>query len=325
MPAPIYPLSHHVTNNSALLFGCMNLGGGWNHNPISKADIQQAHDVIDTALDAGICVFDHADIYTFGKAEQVFGRVLQQRPELRTQITLQSKCGIRFADANTVKRYDFSAAWILQSVDNILARLQTEQLDILLLHRPDPLMQAEEIAEVFARLQQGGKVKHFGVSNMQQHQMALLQDALNTPLVANQLELSLSHLAWLDEGTTAGCSGEPGVNFSGGTIEYCQRNKVQLQAWGSLSQGLFSGADISGQPQAVQATAALVTQLAAEYQVSREAIVLGWLMRHPARIQPVIGTTNLQRIKACAEATKVQLSREHWYALYLSARGRALP
>ena len=325
MSADTYPLARYVKHNSPLLFGCMNLGGGWNQNPISKADIQQAHQVIDTALDAGICVFDHADIYTFGKAEQVFGLVLQQRPELRTQITLQSKCGIRFADANTPQRYDFSAAWIEQSVNNILTRLQTEQLDILLLHRPDPLMQPEEVADVFARLQQAGKVKHFGVSNMQQHQMALLQDALSTPLVANQLELSLSHLVWLDEGTTAGCSGEPGVNFSGGTIEYCQRNKVQLQAWGSLSQGLFSGADISGQPQAVRATAELVTQLAAEHQVSREAIVLGWLMRHPARIQPVIGTTNLQRIKACAEATKVQLSREHWYALYLSARGRALP
>ncbi|MBZ9613220.1 aldo/keto reductase [Rheinheimera maricola] len=324
MPSPTYPLSHYVSNNSGLLFGCMNLGGGWNHNPVSAADLRQAHQVIDAALEAGICVFDHADIYTFGKAEQVFGQVLQQRPELREQISLQSKCGIRFADTNTPQRYDFSAAWIQQSVDNILARLQTEQLDILLLHRPDPLMQPEEVADIFARLQQAGKVKHFGVSNMQQHQIALLQDAMPTPLVVNQLELSLSHLAWLDEGTTAGCSGETGVNFSSGTIEYCRRNKVQLQAWGSLSQGLFSGADISNQPHAVQATAELVAQLAAEYQLSKEAIVLGWLMRHPAQIQPVIGTTNLQRIKACAEATKLQLSREHWYALYLAARGKAL-
>jgi len=325
MSADTYPLARYVKHNSPLLFGCMNLGGGWNHNPICKADIQQAHEVIDAVLDAGICVFDHADIYTFGKAEQVFGQVLQQRPELRAQITLQSKCGIRFADANAVQRYDFSAAWIQQSVDNILTRLQTEQLDILLLHRPDPLMQPEEVAEVFARLQQAGKVKHFGVSNMQQHQMALLQDAMHSPLVVNQLELSLRHLAWLDEGTTAGCSGEPGVNFSGGTIEYCRRNQVQLQAWGSLSQGLFSGKDVSSAPAHIRATAELVAQLAAEYQVSKEAIVLGWLMRHPAKIQPVIGSTNIQRIEACAQASKVQLSREHWYALYLAARGRALP
>ncbi|MDP2717016.1 aldo/keto reductase family oxidoreductase [Rheinheimera sp.] len=320
-----YPLAHYVNHNSALIFGCMSLGGGWSREPTSNADIQQAHTVIDAALDAGICLFDHADIYTHGKAEQVFGKVLQQRPQLREQISLQSKCGIRFADANTPQRYDFSSGWILQSVDNILSRLNIEQLDVLLLHRPDPLMQPEEVAAAFAQLQQAGKVKHFGVSNMQQHQMALLQDALATPLVANQLELSLSHLAWLDEGTTAGCSGEPGVNFGSGTIEYCRRNKVQLQAWGSLSQGLFSGKDVTDAAANIRVTADLVAQLAAEYQVSKEAIVLAWLMRHPANIQPVIGTTNIQRINACTQATRVQLSREHWYALYLAARGRALP
>ncbi len=319
------PLQRYVERSSPLVFGCMNLGGGWNQNPISAADIQQCHQVVDAALEAGICIFDHADIYTFGKAEQVFGTVLKQRPELRSQISLQSKCGIRFADNATPQRYDFSAGWITQSVDAILARLQIEQLDILLLHRPDPLMQPAEVAATFHALQQSGKVKHFGVSNMQQHQMAFLQQALDTPLVVNQLELSLSHLAWLDEGTTAGCSGQPGVNFSAGTLEYCQQNHVQLQAWGSLSQGLFSGRDISAEPAPVRATAQLVAQLAAAYQVSREAIVLGWLMRHPAQIQPVIGTTNISRIRACAEATKVKLSREHWYALYLAARGRALP
>ncbi|MDX1392146.1 MAG: aldo/keto reductase [Rheinheimera sp.] len=320
-----YPLRHHVRHCSPLVFGCMNLGGGWNSHPLTAEDMRQAHQVIDTALDAGITLFDHADIYTFGKAEQVFGQVLKQRPELRQQITLQSKCGIRFADDNGPKRYDFSAQWIAQSVDNILSRLQIEQLDILLLHRPDPLMQPQEVAQMFDTLQRDGKVKQFGVSNMQQHQMAYLQSALSMPLVVNQLELSLSHLAWLDEGTTAGCSGEPQVNFTGGTLEYCQRNQVQLQAWGSLSQGLFTGKDITDQSAAVQNTAKLVAKLAAEYQVSREAIVLGWLMRHPAAIQPVIGTLQPQRIKACAQAPSVQLSREHWYALYQASRGRPLP
>lgn len=325
MSAKPNPLSHYVTQNSPLVFGCMMLGGGWNQNPISADDVAQCHQAIDTALDAGICVFDHADIYTFGKAEQVFGKVLQQRPELRNLITLQSKCGIRFASDNAPQRYDFSAQWITQSVDGILARLQIQQLDVLMLHRPDPLMQPEEVAATFSALQQAGKVKHFGVSNMQQHQMALLQDALDMPLVVNQLELSLSHLAWLDEGTTAGCSGETLVNFSSGTIEYCRRNNVQLQAWGSLSQGLFSGKDVSSEAAHIAQTAELVKQLAAEYQVSREAIVLGFLLRHPAKIQPVIGTINLERIKACAQAMQVELSREHWYALYLSARGKALP
>lgn len=325
MAQHIYPLSAYINNNSPLVFGCMNLGGGWNQNPVCAADIQQAHQVIDAALDAGITLFDHADIYTHGKAEQAFGEVLKQRPELKQQISLQSKCGIRFANENEPQRYDFSAQWITQSVDGILQRLNIEQLDVLLLHRPDPLMQVEEVADTFSKLQQSGKVSQFGVSNMQQHQMAWLQSAMTSPLVVNQLELSLSHLSWLDETTTAGCSGEPVVNFSGGTLEYCQRNKVQLQAWGSLSQGLFSGKAVSGQTAAVQNTAALVSKLAAEYQVSREAIVLGWLMRHPANIQPVIGTVQPERIKACAQAMHVKLSREHWYALYLASRGRALP
>lgn len=325
MSAKHYPLSQYLSHNSPLVFGCMGLGGGWNTNPLTKQDIQQTHQVVDAALDAGITLFDHADIYTHGKAEQAFGEVLKQRPELRQHISLQSKCGIRFASANEPQRYDFSREWITSSVDGILKRLHIEQLDVLLLHRPDPLMQVEEVAETFSTLQQAGKVKHFGVSNMQQHQMAWLQSAMNTPLVANQLELSLSHLTWLDEATTAGCSGEPTVNFSSGTLEYCQRNKVQLQAWGSLSQGLFTGKDVTDQSVAVQHTAALVSKLAAEYQVSREAIVLGWLMRHPAAIQPVIGTTQPERIKACSQASSISLSREHWYALYLASRGRALP
>ncbi|MBV2130320.1 aldo/keto reductase [Arsukibacterium indicum] len=320
-----YPLANQLRQHSPLVFGCMNLGGGWNKNPLSAADISEANQIIDAALDAGIRIFDHADIYTFGKAEQVFGKVLAQRPELRQHMSLQSKCGIRFADDMNPQRYDFSEQWIIESVNNILRRLQTEQLDILLLHRPDPLMEPAEVASAFAKLTASGKVKHFGVSNMQQHQMALLQDSVLEPFIVNQLELSLSHLAWLDEGTTAGCSGQPPANFSSGTIEYCRRHNIQLQAWGSLSQGLFSGKDISQQPSHVQVTAKLVQQLAAEYQVSSEAIVLGWLMRHPANIQPVIGTTSINRIKACGQAPDVRLSREHWYALYLSARGSALP
>ncbi|KKO45900.1 aldo/keto reductase [Arsukibacterium ikkense] len=325
MPDSRYPLASKLRQHSPLVFGCMSLGGPWNSNPLSAADITAAHQAVDAALEAGIRIFDHADIYTLGKAEQAFGKVLAQRPELRQLITLQSKCGIRFADKHGPQRYDFSAEWLSQSVDHILKRLQIEQLDILLLHRPDPLMQPEEVAATFGQLVQSGKVKHFGVSNMQQHQMALLQDALIDPLLVNQLELSLSHLAWLDEGTTAGCSGQPAVNFSAGTIEYCRRHKVQLQAWGSLSQGLFSGKDTSKAAEPIRATARLVATLAAEYQVSPEAIVLGWLMRHPAQIQPVIGTINPSRIAACGQASQVLLSREHWYALYLAARGAPLP
>jgi predicted oxidoreductase len=325
MAANNYPLAHYVKNNSPLIYGCMGLGGGWNNNGISADDIKQAHQVVDAALEAGIVIFDHADIYTFGKAEQVFGEVLKQRPELRQVITLQSKCGIRLEDKLGPKRFDFSSQWIRHSVDNILQRLSIDQLDILMLHRPDPLMEAADVAATFAELHDSGKVAHFGVSNMQQQQMVYLQTQLSQPLVCNQLELSLSHLAWLEEGVTGGCSGYKANNFAGGTIEYCQQHKVQLQAWGSLSQGLFSGADVSNAAAPVQQTAKLVASLAAEYQVSKEAIVLAWLMRHPARIQPVIGTSNTARIKACGQAAQIELTREHWYALYVAARGEELP
>ncbi|PKG81382.1 aldo/keto reductase [Colwellia sp. 75C3] len=320
-----YPLSRSLENNSSVVFGCMGLGGTWDKNPISAIDIKKAHEVVDAAIESDITLFDHADIYTFGKAEQVFGEVLKTRPELRSLISIQSKCAIRFEDNLGPQRYDFSPEWILSSVENSLSRLNIEQLDILMLHRPDPLMEPELVAQAFDTLAASGKVKHFGVSNMQHHQMSFLSSALSQPLVVNQVELSLSHLAWLEEGVTSGNSGEPSVNYGAGTIEYCRQNNVQLQSWGCLSQGLFTGRDISQAPLHIQKTAELVTTLAAEYQVSKEAVVLAWLKRHPANIQPVIGTTNVERIKACAEVDNINLTREHWYALWLCARGKALP
>ena len=319
------PLAKHLPNVSRLAYGCMGLGGNWDDQPIDQGHVQQAHEVIDASLEAGINFFDHADIYTFGKAEQVFGKVFAQRPELREQIYLQSKCAIRFDDAAGPKRYDFSPEWIRQSVDGILARLGTDYLDVLLLHRPDPLMEPESVAEAFNVLQASGKVRHVGVSNMQAHQMAHLQHFLDQPLVANQIEISLQRHDWLDEGVTAGHPTSTGVGFSSGTLEYCQLNQVQIQSWGSLCQGLYSGRDVSQADAATQATAALVAELAAQYQVSNEAIVLAFLTRHPAAIQPVIGTTNVARIQACAAASELVLSREHWYALYVTARGAELP
>jgi len=320
-----YPLSRAIKNNSPIAFGCMGLGGTWDNSPISAVDIKKTHEVIDTAIDADITLFDHADIYTFGKAEQVFGEVLKARPELRELISIQSKCAIRFEDDLGPQRYDCSPEWIISSVENSLSRLNIEQLDILMLHRPDPLMEPDLIAQAFDTLAGSGKVKNFGVSNMQHHQMSFLSSALSQPLVVNQVELSLSHLAWLEEGVTSGNSGEPATNYAAGTIEYCRQNNIQLQSWGCLSQGLFTGRDISQEPLHVQKTAELISKLAAEYQVSKEAIVLSWLMRHPANIQPVIGTTNIERIKACAAADKIKLTRERWYELWLCARGHALP
>lgn len=319
------PLTKYLPNISELTYGCMGLGGGWDNNPVSREHINQAHQVVDNVLALGINHFDHADIYTLGKAEKAFGNVLAERPELREKMIIQSKCGIRFADNEGPKRYDFSAQWVSRSVDNILQRLNTEYLDIFLLHRPDPLMELDEIAETLTTIKNNGKARHFGVSNMNQHQISYLQSALDMPIVVNQIEISLTQLDWLEEGVMTGNPDGRDVNFASGTLEYCRLNNIQLQSWGSLSQGLFSGRDTSGQAEHIQNTARLVSSLAIKYDVASEAIVLAWLMRHPAGVQPIIGTTHIDRIKACAQAQQVRLNREDWYALYAAARGQEMP
>ncbi|WP_448568260.1 aldo/keto reductase [Thalassotalea ganghwensis] len=318
-------ISKTINQASELVYGCMGLGGGWDKNPVTAEHIKQAHEIIEVTLANGINYFDHADIYTHGKAEQVFGEVLKTQPSLRDQIIIQSKCGIRFANSSIPGRYDFSSTWIKQSVDGILSRLHIEQLDILLLHRPDPLMEIDIVAETLEQLNQSGKVKYFGVSNMNHHQIAYLQSALSSPLLINQVELSLNQLGWLEHGVLAGNPNGSHGNFCAGTLEYCQGNNVQIQSWGSLAQGLFSGKDVSNQASHIQATASLVENLAEKYHTNSDAIVLAWIMRHPANIQPIIGTTNIERIKRCVDAVKVKLTREDWYALYVSARGHALP
>ncbi|NKF50867.1 aldo/keto reductase [Shewanella sp. WXL01] len=318
---PIQTLFPHA---SSLVYGCMGLGGSWSDEPYQSTHVKQAQQVIDCALDNGINFFDHADIYTFGKAEQVFGHALAQRND-REQMIIQSKCGIRFDDNLGPKRYDLSAKWIKHSVDNSLAQLNCDYLDILLLHRPDPLMDVNEIAQTYLSLKQAGKVKHLGVSNMQQYQMQALVNAIGEPLAVNQIEMSLQQHSFVDEGVYAGNQAGSDINFAPGMLEYCQAEKVQIQSWGSLCQGQYTGAATEQASQAIHQTSKLVAKLASEYGVSAEAILLAWLMRHPSNIQPVIGTTNLARIKACTEVNKLQLSREHWYALYVSGKGVELP
>ena len=322
------PLSAIYPQTGALVYGCMGLGGDWHAPDISPDARRLSYQALDSALEQGFVLFDNADIYTSGKAEQVFGDYLTLNQGLqrglRERLVIQSKCAIRFKDEQAVGRYDFSAGYLRQQVDLSLRQLQCGYLDLLLLHRPDPLMQIDEVAEVLLALQQEGKVRHFGVSNFGWPQLQLLQTALAQPIRVNQLEMSLAKIDWLEQNVLTGMVQGAAHFFGYGTVEYCQQHQVQIQAWGSLAQGLFSGGKIP-QTAAQQHTADLVQQLAASYQCSVEAIVLAWLLRHPAGIQPVIGTTNPVRIKACAEARNVQLSREHWYALYVASRGQPLP
>lgn len=311
------------SQSSRLVYGCMGLGGSWDKSPITREHISQAAKVIDTALETGITVFDHADIYTMGKAEQAFGEVLKQAPSLRDNMILQSKCAIRFEDELGPKRYDFSAQWITQSVEGSLSRLNTENLDILLLHRPDPLMELDEVVTTLEQLIKDGKINQVGVSNMHGHQIQFLQQALSVPVRVNQLEMSLAYRDWLEDGVTTGSVHNRGLGYAPGTLEYCMQNNVQLQAWGSLAQGRFTGGNAT--TDAENATAKRVAELAAEYATTSEAIVLAWLTRHPAMIYPVIGTVNPERIKACAKVSDVTLSRGHWYDLLVTARGEELP
>jgi predicted oxidoreductase len=323
----ILPINKSELEVSQLVYGCMGLGGGWTKDPIAPEHVKQAHEVVELVLNNGINMFDHADIYAFGKAETVFGEVIKEKPELREKMIIQSKLGIRFPveEKGIPARYDFSKSYILESVDGILSRLNIDYLDILLLHRPDALMEAGEVGEAFQTLKSSGKVRYFGVSNMSAGQIKLLQSACNEKLVVNQLELSLDKIGFLENGVHVNQVAARNNIFPEGTLEYCQMENIQLQAWGSLAKGLFSGKNIENEAENVKKTASVVAQLAEEKGVSKEAIVLAWLMRHPANIQPIIGTTDLNRIQACIGATGVTLTRDEWYTLYVSSRGVSLP
>lgn len=309
--------------SSILAYGCMNIGGNWNSSEITDSERSMAFNAINSALDEGINLFDHADIYVRGKSEIIFGELISSDSELRNRIILQSKCGIRFAgnpQSHFPARYDFSKEYIIDSVEGILRRLNTSHLDILLLHRPDPLMQPEEVAAAFDLLHKSGKVQWFGVSNHHAAQINLLKKYLDQPIVINQVELSLLHRSLIEEGilfnqTTKGISGVSG------TLEYCREHNILIQAWSPVAAGkLF--VDGKGAPAPL---IHLIKSLATEYQTSVEAIVLGWLTRHPAGIQPIIGTVNSDRIRASAAVSDLVLTREDWYRLLEAARGEMAP
>jgi predicted oxidoreductase len=313
------PINQMRISDSRLALGCMGFGDA---DPSgSRASLSQAMAAFDTACEIGITLFDHADIYREGRAEAAFGEWLKARPGLRDRLCIQSKCGIRPG------RYDFSAEHILASVDGSLRRLGISCLDILLLHRPDPLMEPDEIAATFASLKASGKVRYFGVSNMNAAQVRWLQHHLPDPLVVNQLEMNLVKLDWLEQGVLVNQDARPGMHFGEGLLEHCRLEGIQLQAWRPLAQGQLCDRLPDDAPERLKRTAERVHTLAAEMDTTPESIVLGWLMRHPAGIQPVIGTTRPERILACRDAVRVgqAMSREQWYSLYVMSRGGPLP
>ncbi len=334
-----WPLSADATSitTTRLLYGCMTIAGSWNRDPATADERKRAFEALDAAVEQGFTMFDHADIYCRGKSEQLFGEYLQEHPRLRSEILVQSKCGIRFPEKASDHppwglpiRYDFSREYILESVEGILRRLGIETLDVLLLHRPDPLVEPEEVAAAFDELRRSGKVREFGVSNHSAAQIQLLESVLDVPLVANQVEISLLHPDVFAAGTAVNQHRPEHVMRDKGIVEYCRSRGIQLQAWSPLAKGYLSGRNLREDAATelqdrVSAASRLVRKIANSHGVSLEAIVLGWILRHPAEVLPVVGTADPRRIARSAEADKVELSREEWYLLLEAARGMTMP
>ena len=313
---------------SRLSYGCMLIGGFWDRTPLSAETQADALKAVEAALDQGIDFFDHADIYCLGKSESAFTPLWKKHPYLRQKIYLQTKCGIRFAgdpDPVSPDRYDFSYAHITNSVEGSLRRLGTDYIDVLLLHRPDPLVEPEEVARAFDTLHASGKVRWFGVSNHTAAQIELLRSAVQQPLVANQVELNPLHSLLIDAGVTFNQDLPPQPLRNEGTLEYCRQHRITLQAWSPLANGYLTGREPAKPSATITAASAVVAELAKAKGVPGEAILVAWLLAHPARIQPVIGTTRPERIRATCQGAGVQLSREDWYRLFTAGRGAPLP
>ena len=295
---------------SAIIQGCMRMPS------LTKED---AAKVIRTAYDCGINFFDHATCYGMGDAEIRFAEAFPLTGLKREDIYIQSKCGI----CPDRREFDWTKEYILSSVDGILQRLNTDHLDTLLLHRPDLLFDPEEVAEAFETLEKAGKVRWFGVSNLMPMQLELLKKYVKQPLIFNQVQLSLEQSQLIDQAfymnnkTT-----DMSLNRDGSVLDYCRLNDIKIQAWSPLQIGMFKGTFIDD-PNYPELNKAL-EEIAQREGVSKTAVAIAWILRHPAKMQAIIGSMNVSHIKDACDAVKVNLSHHDWYALYL-ASGKFLP
>ncbi|MDR2515046.1 MAG: aldo/keto reductase [Christensenellaceae bacterium] len=292
----------------SIAVGCMRING------LAK---NEAESFIRSAIDEGANFFDHADIYGGSKCEAIFADAIGMSPSVRQQMILQTKCGIVPG-----KMFDFSKKHILESVEGSLKRLQTDHIDVLLLHRPDALVEPEEVAEAFDELFQAGKVLNFGVSNQNPMQMQLLQKSLTQPIVANQLQLSITNATMISQGTHVNMLDSDAVNRDGGVLDFCRLNDITIQPWSPFQYGFFEGVFLGSEKYPELNLA--IDEIAAKYGVSPTTIAMAWLIRHPAKMQPVTGTMNLGRLKDCIRATEITITREEWYRIHLAA-GNILP
>ncbi|MBS6031379.1 MULTISPECIES: aldo/keto reductase [Kocuria] len=343
--------------SSPLVYGCMNLGGSWGQAEIPATQYDVARDAVHAAHRAGITLFDHADIYVGGDSETVFGRILAEDESLRRSVRIQTKCGIKLpgntGPAGSPVHYRLDRDSIRSSLEGSLRRLGADRVERLFLHRPDPLTPLGETARALDELHREGLIGSVGLSNMTSHHVAALQQLMCVPLSAVQIQMSLEHRDFVESQVLANHPDGATVSFPQGLLAQCVADGIEIQAWGALAGGAYSGApapssgdgsatstvdrdaardvvDSAGCTTATspgERTSALVADLAARMDLSPEAVVVGWLLRHPYGIRPVVGTLNPQRIAACAQAPRAAelMSHEDWYALWTAARGRPLP
>jgi len=294
-------------NASEISLGCMR---------IHKLTNQEISTLAHTAMDEGVNFFDHADIYGDGNCEQKFSEALDMNAGLREKMILQTKVGIRKGS------FDFSKEHILEAVDGSLKRLRTDYLDVVLLHRPDALVEPEEVAEAFTILENKGKVKYFGVSNQNPMQIELLAKFVKQKIHFNQLQLSITNTGMIDEGINVNMQIDRSINRDGGILDYCRLKDIIIQPWSPFQYGFFEGAFLDN-PKFPELNKTIDT-IAKEKAVTNTAIAIAWLLRHPAHMQPILGTTNPQRVMDACKASGVTLSRAEWYQIYLAA-GNELP
>lgn len=285
--------------------GCMSMG---------KLSPEEASKVINNALDLEIDFFDLADIYGGGKAEETFGKVIEIDPSIRERMLIQSKAGIRKGS------YDFSKEHLLTSVDGILKRLQTDYLDVLLLHRPDALVEPEIVAEVFDELEKSGKVRNFGVSNHNPNQIELLKRYVKQPLIVNQMQFSVMHTGMVDAGINVNTKFDSGINRDGEILDYSRLEDITLQAWSPIK----SGGDIFVDNENYPEVNAKLKEIGERYGLSNSAVAIAWILRHPANIQAIVGTMTPERLTDYAKASEVRITHDEWYEIYRAA-GNKLP
>ena len=286
---------------------------------IEDKSVKEVEELVETALAVGINAFDLADIYGRGRCEELLGLVLKNRPDLREEMWIQSKCGIRIEEFTY---FDFSKDYIIKSVDGILQRLKIDHLDSLLLHRPDALMESDQVAEAFDLLYKQGKVRNFGVSNQNPMMMELLKKDVKQPLAVNQLQLSAAFTPGFESGFHVNMEDSQAAMRDGSIFEYCKLHDVVIQAWSVLQFGYFKGNFVGNEK--FQALNQVLDRLAIKYGVTSSTIAISWILRYPAKMQAVVGTTNPKHLREVSQAANFSLTRKEWYEIYLAA-GNDLP